>query len=437
MTYLPHWPIPSSLGKREINYETVFERMLPVLKKLGNPHKKLPPTIHVTGTNGKGSTVAFLSEILQAAKLKIHVYTSPHLHHCNERIVLDGQKISDNFLYEILEETRIAAGELPLTFFESFTIAAFLAFAKTPADALIIEVGMGARIDATNIIEEKLASIITPISFDHVEYLGNSIERIAVEKAHIIKPQTPVIIGPQPHQAQEIIEIIAQDQNAKMIRYDQEFSIIKNENNNFDLSFFEKTFLNLPAPALIGEHQYINASIAIACALSLPFQINQTHLEQGLTRVSWPSRLEKITNNLTKIFKNSYDEIFIDGAHNQSGALTVARFIMDQKILDKEKNREIKNFIICGFSKNKCKKEFLLNFANLADKVVAVRVWGEPYPEDSQIIAKIGAEIGLNIEACDDLSEALYYIQKHYGDKNCRIIICGSLHLARDVKKFG
>ncbi len=437
MTYLPHWPIPSSLGKREINYETVFERMSPVLERLGNPHKKLPPIIHVTGTNGKGSVIAFLAAILQASSLKTHIYTSPHLHHCNERIVLDGQKISDNFLYEVLEEARIAAGETPLTFFEAFTIASFLAFAKTPADVLIIEVGMGGRIDATNIIEEKLATIITPISFDHVEYLGNSIERIAVEKAHIIKPSVPAIIGPQPHQAQEIIEIIAQDQNAKMIRYDQEFSIIKSENNKFDFSFFEKTFFDLPAPALVGEHQYINASIAIACALTLPFQINQTHIEQGLARVSWPSRLEKITNNLTKIFKNQHDEIFLDGAHNQTGALTVARFIMDQKILDIEKNHKIKNFIICGFSKNKCKKEFLLNFVNLANKVVAVRVEGEPYPEDSQIIAKIGAQVGLEIEACADLQDALHYIQKNYGHENCRVIICGSLHLARDVKKFG
>lgn len=424
MTYLPHWPIPSSFGKREINYETVFERLKPVLEKLGNPHKKLPPMIHVTGTNGKGSAIAFLAAILQAKGLRTHIYTSPHLHHCNERIVLNGEKISDNFLFEIMEETRIASQASILTFFEGFTIGAFLAFSKVPADVLLVEVGMGGRIDATNIIENKLATIITPISFDHTEYLGDTIAKIAFDKAHIIRPQTPVIISPQPHQAQEMIEIIARDQNAKMIRYDQEFSIIKNENDGFDLKFFDKDFLDLPPPSLIGEHQYINAATAIACALQLPFEISQTHIEQGLTKVDWPNRMEKITNNLTKFC----NEIYIDGAHNQTGSLTVAQFIMQQ-------NDDKKNIIICGFSRNKCKKEFLLNFINVADEVMAVRVDGEPYPEDAQIISEIGKKIGLSVKPYDDLLDALYYIKNNY--KNCRVIICGSLHLARDVRKFG
>jgi len=153
--YLPHWPIPSTFGKREINYETVFFRIQEVLSKLENPHLKLPEVIHVTGTNGKGSTIAFLAAILQAKGLRTHIYTSPHLHNCNERIVLDGEKISDAFLFEVMEEARIAASSTPLTFFEGFTIGAFLAFAKVPADILLIETGMGARIDATNIIQKK------------------------------------------------------------------------------------------------------------------------------------------------------------------------------------------------------------------------------------------------------------------------------------------
>ncbi len=426
--YLPHWPIPSSFGKREINYETVFLRMSEVLERLGNPHQKLPPIIHVTGTNGKGSTIAFLASILQARGLVVHIYTSPHLHDCNERIVLAGEKISDNFLFEVMEEARIGAGETPLTFFEGFTIGAFLAFSKTAADVVLIESGMGARIDATNIIEKKLATIITPISFDHTEYLGNSIAQIAVEKAHIIRPQTPVIIGPQPKQAQEIIEIIARDQNAKMIRYDQEFSILLDEENqHFDLQYFENELCNLPAPTLIGQHQYINAAIAISAALTLPFQINQHHIEQGLARASWPSRLEKITNNLCKILKNPHSEIFIDGAHNQAGAFAVARFLNSSK----------KSFIICGFTKNKCKKEFLQNFVGIADGAVAVRVDGEPNPESAEVICKIAATIGLVMKPCDSLLDAIYYLSELAKNEPCRIVICGSLHLARDVKKFG
>ena len=170
MVYLPHWPIPSTLGRRQIDYETVFERMEIVLKKLKNPHQKLPPVIHVAGTNGKGSAVSLISKILTCAGYKTHIYTSPHLHDCNERIVLANEKISDSFLFEAMEETRIHAAQepqiTPLTFMEAFTIGAFLAFSKVPADVLIIECGMGGRIDATNILEKKLSS-----KFDYSDLL--------------------------------------------------------------------------------------------------------------------------------------------------------------------------------------------------------------------------------------------------------------------------
>lgn len=431
MTYLPHWPIPSTFGKRDINYETVFLRMEEVLQKLGNPQHKLPPAVHVTGTNGKGSTIAFLASILEASGLRVHIYTSPHLHDCNERIVLAGEKISDNFLFEVMEEARIASNQTPLTFFEGFTIGAFLAFAKVPADVVLIESGMGARIDATNIIEKKLATIITPISFDHTEYLGDSIAKIAFEKAHIIRPQTPLIIGPQPKEAQEIIEIIARDQDAKIIRYDQEFSLILDEENKtFDFEYLENQLCDLPLPSLLGEHQYINASIAIATALTLPFKIEKKHIELGLTKAYWPSRLEKINNNLTKILKNPLSEIFIDGAHNQAGAFALARFLNNKK-------PDEKTFIICGFTKNKCKKEFLKNFVNVVDGAIAVRVDGEPNPEEADVICKIAAEVGLKMNPCEDLLDAIYYLNKMAEDFACKIIICGSLHLARDVKKFG
>jgi len=431
--YLPHWPIPSTFGKREINYETVFFRIQEVLSKLENPHLKLPEVIHVTGTNGKGSTIAFLAAILQAKGLRTHIYTSPHLHNCNERIVLDGEKISDAFLFEVMEEARIAASSTPLTFFEGFTIGAFLAFAKVPADILLIETGMGARIDATNIIQKKLATIITPISFDHTEYLGNSIAQIAMEKAHIIKPETPVIIGPQPKQAMEIINLIARDQNAQMICYDKDFSIEFDETNNtFDFKYFDNIIHNLPSPSLAGEHQYINAAIAISTALTLQINISQNHIEQGLRNAKWPSRLEKVCGNLANILNNSESEILIDGAHNQSGAFALARFLAAKK----EKNPQIKNFIICGFTKNKCKKEFLQNFVGIVEEACAVRVDGEPNSEDTKIITKIGEEVGLKIKPHDDLLEAIFYLKKLCNNAPCRIVICGSLHLARDVKKF-
>ncbi|HLD77342.1 MAG TPA: folylpolyglutamate synthase/dihydrofolate synthase family protein [Rickettsiales bacterium] len=432
MPYLPHWPIPASFGKREINYEEVFSRIIPILEKLGNPHKKLPATIHVTGTNGKGSTIAFLAEILRQSNLKIDVFTSPHLHNCNERIILNGEKISDNYLYEILEEARLATAEAPLTFFEGFFLAALLAFSRSNSDVLILEVGMGARIDATNIIDKKIATIITPISFDHMEYLGSSIERIAVEKAHIIRPNTPIIISSQPKAAQKIIEIIANDQNAPMIRYDEEFAIIKDEESgNFDFRFFDKIFENLAKPNLFGEHQYINAATAIACALTLPFTINQNHISKAMRKTFWASRLEKVENGLCKFFKNKNSKVYIDGAHNQAGAFALARWILS------EKKPSQKIFVVTGFSRDKCKKDFLLNFINVADEIIAIRVDGEPYPEEAEKIVAIGKEIFANICAKDDLLDAISYAAQNAGEEECIVVICGSLHLARDVKRFG
>ncbi len=430
MVYLPHWPIPATLGKRQIDYEAVFDRMAIVLEKLGNPHQKLPPVIHIAGTNGKGSAAALIAEIFTQAGYKTHIYSSPHLHECNERIVLAGEKISDNFLFEIMEETRIAAAATPLTFMEAFTVGAFLAFSKVPADVLIIECGMGGRIDATNIIQEKLATVIMPISFDHVEYLGNSIERIALEKALIVRPQCPLIVASQPKKAREIIEILAHDQNVETYFYDDDFEILLNdETGEFDLRFGEQILDNLPKPALLGSHQYINFATAIATILAIgtKFQINESHIRQAITSVYWPSRLEKVKNNLNKILKNSESELLIDGAHNEAGAFALARFLAESE------NK--KTFVICGFSRNKCKKEFLEKFRNVAE-VVAVRVDGEPCPESAEVISAIGETIGMKISAAEDLLDAIYHVAQSNDYRPCRVVICGSLHLARDVKKF-
>lgn len=432
MVYLPHWPIPSTLGKRQIDYETVFERAAPVLEKLGNPHQKLPPVIHVSGTNGKGSAVSLLAKIFSCANYSVHIYTSPHLHESNERIVLDSEKISDNFLYEIMEEVRLAAEETPLSFMEAFTIGAFLAFSKIPADVLIVECGMGGRIDITNIIEKKLATLIMPISFDHVEYLGNSIERIALEKAMIMRKDTPLIVASQPQAAKNIIKILAADQGIPAYFYDEDFSIIMDSiSGEFDFEFDKIFFENLPSPALKGSHQYINFATAIAATslLKEKFNIEETHLRQAISNVYWPSRIEKIQNGLNKILDNSESEIWIDGAHNAAGAFSLARWILEQDL-------EKKNFVICGFSRAKCKKEFLEKFKNIAE-VLAVRVNGEPYPEDPEKISQIGSEIGMNILPFSDLDDALYYIKKISEGQPCRVVISGSLHLARDVKRLG
>lgn len=444
MVYLPHWPIPSTLGKTQINYETVFERMSVVLEKLDNPHKKLPPVIHVAGTNGKGSTASLLAKIFICAGYKTHIYTSPHLHDCNERIILNGEKISDSMLFEIMEETRIAAAETSLTFMEGFTIGAFLAFSKTPADIIIIECGMGGRIDATNIIEKKLATVITPISFDHVEYLGNSIERIALEKAMIMRPETPLIVASQPKKALEIIDILAKDQKIPTYYFDQDFAVMMDEESGeFNLEFFGKNqnfyLENLAKPALEGEHQYINFATAIACVLAIQdqypdkFKIENSHINQAISTVYWPSRIEKVENSLNKILKNEFSEIWIDGAHNEAGAFSLARWLLAKKSTDLIPK---KIFVIAGFSRGKCKKEFLEKFLNIAEEIIAVRVNGEPYPEKSEVISEIIKSIGAKNFAAEDLSEAIHHITNVNNFQPCRIVVCGSLHLARDVRQY-
>lgn len=441
MVYLPHWPIPSNFGNAQIDFESVFFRLTKILEKLNNPHKKLAPVIHITGTNGKGSVSFFLANILAQNNLKVNLYTSPHLHNCNERIVIDGKEISDSYLYEIIEEIRIATKETPITMFEALTLAAFLAFAKSNSDVNIIEVGMGARIDATNIIEEKEATIITPISFDHQEFLGRKIEQIAFEKAFIMRKNTNLILGPQPNQAQKIIEIMAQDQNANLIRFDKEFFIeIDEENKNFD--FFmdlnsQKIHLeNLEKPSMQGQHQYINSSISIACALSLKnFNITKNSIENALKSTFVKSRLEKINNNFLKYFdKNS--EIFIDGAHNVSGAFALRNWFIEEIKNDKKNKINRKNCVILGFTKNKCRQEFLLQFQEVADEIIAITVDGEPNPESSEVIFEIGKSCNLEIKKENDLLDAIFYLSKKYHAQEVRIVICGSLHLARDVKKF-
>lgn len=422
--YLPHWPIPSTLFNKKINYETVFDRMEIVLQKLGNPHKKLKNIIHVAGTNGKGSSVAVLTQIFSEAGFKTHNYTSPHLHNCNERIVLNGEKISDGFLNEILEEVRIASKNVELTFFEAFTIGAILAFSKVESDVIILECGMGGRIDATNIFEQKLATLITPISFDHIEYLGDKIEKIALEKSFIMRKNTPLIVSSQSVQAKNIIKILANDQKIKSYFYDEDFEILLDEESGeFDLKFGTKIIKNIPKPSLLGEHQYINFASAIAVILAIndEFKINDELIKNAVKNVVWKSRIEKI-NGFTNF------DVFIDGAHNSSGAFALSKWISQTA------KNYYKTYVIVGFSKNKCKKEFLLNFKNIA-KLIAVKVEGEPYPESLEVIYKIGNDCGLEITTKDNIFEAINFV-KNQKEQKVRVVICGSLHLARDVKNI-
>tara|TARA_A100001015_G_scaffold216538_1_gene243158 strand:+ start:5767 stop:7059 length:1293 start_codon:yes stop_codon:yes gene_type:complete len=429
MVYLPHWPIPASFGNAKIDYELVFFRIKEILEKLGNPHKTLSPSIHITGTNGKGSTAAFLSQILRDQKYSVNLYSSPHIHHVNERFLLNNTPISDSQLFNIIEEIRIANNNEKITFFEAMTCAAIIAFERNKADFNIFEVGMGARIDATNIIENRAASIITPISFDHEEYLGNNIVNIAFEKAHIIKSNSPLILGPQPQQANEIIELIAKDQNTPTVKYDQDFKIDINEDYSFNFQSSKVNLRNISKPNLEGHHQYINASIAIAASFEIGIEIDKIKISKSPAKTIWRNRLEKINGSLTKTLGEE-NEIFIDSAHNTGGAYAIANWIEEKKI----ECPRYRNIAIVGFSRNKCRSEFLKVLNRSFDEIFAIRVEEEPYPEESLKVKQIGEQNNIKVEIAQDLNDAILKIKKISQDK--RVVICGSIHLARDLKKY-
>ncbi len=395
----PFWPVP--FGSKPIDLG--LERVEEALKKMGNPHLKLPPMIHIAGTNGKGSTLAFLRAILEAEGYNCHVYTSPHLVEFNERIVVAGEKISDEFLNEILQQTKELTEQVNLTFFEGTTLAAILAFSKIKADFVLLETGMGGRLDATNIIDEPLLTIITPISLDHTEFLGDTIEKIAYEKASIMKGNTPCIVAGQ-------VEEVAK--------------VIKNysEKVGCDVYFFEKDFdykiLNNSKPALFGKHQYMNAAVAVRSALEIKnkgHKISDEAIAKGITSAKWLARLQDVSN----IFGG---EVYLDGSHNPQGAETISEFI-------KEKNNEAvkDSYLIVGMLKNKDAEGFFANLKNVK-KIFFISIPNDlnsANPEDIKVIAE---KVGINSEASDNLDEALNKINKISGDK--RVIICGSLYLA-------
>ena len=427
MVYLPHWPIPATLGNKKINYATVFARMLPVLQKLGNPHQKLPPVIHIAGTNGKGSISALLAKIFQVAGYKTSVYISPHLLHCNERIVLNGQIISDGKLYEVLEETRLASQEHQFTFMESFTMASFLAFSQSNSDILIVECGMGGRIDATNIIEKKLATVISSISLDHQEYLGNTLLEIALQKACIARTNTPLIIAKQDDLTINLaINEVATQLQSITYFYEQDFFIEINNSGSFDFYWQNENLLpNLPQPNLLGKHQYFNFSTALACimAISHDFYFTYQHLAKAIATVFWPARLQKLNNHWLKLLPQN-SQLWFDGAHNVGGALALADWLACQNSFS-----NMQKFVICGFSKNKCRPDFLLAFSQF--NLMAVTVGKEPYPESSQVITSIGRKHNLTITDANNLLDALNIIGKQ--TQPCLVVICGSLHFALEL----
>lgn len=395
-----------------------------LLEALGRPQDRLPPVIHVAGTNGKGSTCAFLKAISEAAGERCHVYTSPHLVRFNERIVLAGEIVDDARLEDAFARCEAANGEHEITFFEITTAAAFLLFSEVPADRLILEVGLGGRVDATNVLPAPQCTVITPVSLDHQAFLGHTIELIAAEKAGIIKRKVPVIVGPQTLEAEHMIRASAEAMSAPVSIWGQDFRAYTEHGR---LVFeAEDELWDLNPPSLAGSHQIINAGVAAAAARACGY--SPEAVSAGLESTRWPARLQRLTEGpLTKIVSDGEGALWLDGGHNLSAAESLAASLGEM-----EAGRERPLVLVCAFSNNKDAQGFLRYFEGLAARVIAIDFQGgregAQTPGD---VAEAARKAGLPAQTASDLTEAVRDAISDY--PGARVVICGSLYLAGEV----
>ena len=405
-----------------------LSRITRVLKALGNPQNKLPPTVHIAGTNGKGSTLAFLRAISETQGLKVHVYTSPHLVSFCERIVLAGHMISENKLLDILGRVQIANAGQPLSFFEATTAAAFLAFSETKADLVLLETGLGGRYDATNVIERPAAIAITPIDYDHKEFLGKDLAQIAREKAGIFKQYVPAFSAPQTDLVRSVLTSEAALTRTTLKNLDEDFHCYRQQGR---LVYEDDgQLLDLPLPSLIGDHQSVNAGLAIAVAKSL--LMDDPAIAKGIENAKWPARLQPLTSGpLFAIAHNAQAELWLDGGHNPHAAKAMAGALAD---METKNPRPL--VLIMGMLANKDAPGFLDAFAGLAQKLIAVEIKNHAglAPETLMDMAK---GRGMSVQTADDLREAVTLACKVNGPTPPRILICGSLYLAGEVLALG
>ncbi|MCB1377979.1 MAG: bifunctional folylpolyglutamate synthase/dihydrofolate synthase [Alphaproteobacteria bacterium] len=396
-----------------------------ILARLGNPERQLPPVIHVAGTNGKGSTLAFLRHVMEAAGLRVHAYTSPHLVRFHERVRVAGDLIAEPDLAALLEECEIANGGEPITFFEITTAAAFLAFSRTPADYLLLEVGLGGRLDATNVIDRPALSIITTVDYDHQQYLGESLTQIAHEKAGILKRDVAAVIGVQPDEARDEIERVADRLRCPLAIANQDWQAFEQHGR---LVFQDETgLLDLPMPQLKGRHQIDNAGNAIAALRLLDDpRIGEAHMAEGVKTASWPARMQRLGPGALWDHVPGDAELWLDGGHNASAARVLAQAFSD---LNDRHSRPL--VLVWGMLNTKDIGHFIASFAGITNRVVALTIPGEENAVPAEVLAQAARAQGLSAETAVDLESALE--QAGMVRPAPRILICGSLYLAGNV----
>jgi dihydrofolate synthase/folylpolyglutamate synthase len=426
---MPHWPLyfwqkqPPRHNLDTINL---------LLSKLDNPQNKLPPIIHIAGTNGKGSTVAILKSIFEAANYKVQAYTSPHILQFNERIYCNGNYISDEELYIYAEKVRLASEQHNITasFFEITTTIAFLFFADQEADILLLETGLGGRLDATNVITNPLVSFITPISLDHTQYLGPNVCTIAQEKAGIIKAETDVVISCQYEEVMDILIERCLALKSQAIAFGYSFGIGLLDNHYCYIDKFDS--ISLETLALHGEHQIMNAAAAISCIkqtkINQLYSISNNAIIQGLTLAKWAGRLENVTKQLnSRTHQTEFHNVWMDGAHNEAGAFILSNWM--------KHNFSGSTCLIIGMTKNRNIDNFIQHFNGIVDQFITVSIESEPSSYNSDYMQKYLQNAGLEASDGENISTALEMLNARTS-KPQNIMITGSLFLVADFYKF-
>ena len=400
--------------------DLTLDRMWRLLDALGNPQNDLPPVIHIAGTNGKGSTQAMIRAGLESAGHRVHAYTSPHLARFHERIRLAGTLISEPDLTALLDECYAANGGANITYFEITTCAALLAFARSPADYTLLEVGLGGRLDATNVVKSPELTIITPVSMDHEAFLGDTLAAIAGEKAGIIKRGVPCIVGPQDETGLDVIESRAAQLGAPLLAYGQHWHASPERDG---MIYQDETgLLDLPRPVLPGDHQIQNAGMALAALRHLG--CGEDACLAAVTQTEWPARMQRLRSGpLTQIAAASGAELWLDGGHNPAAGNALASVL---RALPKRSTH-----LICGMLNTKDVQGYLAPLAEVADSLIAVSIPGEANTLAAADTAQAARDVGLSAKSALDLNSALQTILAT--DPTARVLICGSLYLAGAV----
>lgn len=419
----------AALHPRKIDLS--LDRMHRILAALGNPERRLPPVVHVAGTNGKGSTVAYLRAITEAAGRRAHVYTSPHLVRFHERVRLAGgdggsKLVSEAELAAALEECEQANAGAPITIFEITTAAAFLIFSRHPADLLLLEVGLGGRLDATNVVDRPAATVITPISMDHAQYLGETIELIAAEKAGIIKRGVPCIVARQPRTVEQVIERAAARLGAPLSISGQDWH--SGEERGRLVYQDEKGLMDLPMPRLLGRHQIENAGAAIATLRHLPFAVDEAAVGTAMQTVDWPARMQPLRAGPIAEAAPPNAEIWLDGGHNPAAGEVLAAALAE---LEERNPRPL--YLVSGMLTSKDASGFFAPFQGLVREVITVPIPDVEAAFDPVDLAQDAVRAGLSARVAATVEEALASLPRA---EPARVLICGSLYLAGHVLRI-